>query len=184
MHLFDQRGIAGETAGIQIAHLIDQGLQCLPCLWIILRGGTNLVQKVQPLFNLALRIGRVGTLPRRYGLTGDVIIADILAAIYVAVAPATAARTNHTIADQTRWASAGLAHLLSTLTTLAALPRLTLLTTLAALPTLTRLTLLLAGLTGAAVLTLTILTLSGLTLSKLRVGLTSAEVAELVAQTR
>jgi len=26
MHLFDQGGIAGETAGVQIAHLLDQGL--------------------------------------------------------------------------------------------------------------------------------------------------------------
>ncbi len=29
MHLLNQGGIAGETAGIQIAHLIDQGLQLL-----------------------------------------------------------------------------------------------------------------------------------------------------------
>jgi len=39
VHLLDQGGIPGETAGIQIAHLIDQGL---------------LVEKVQSLVDLAL----------------------------------------------------------------------------------------------------------------------------------
>jgi hypothetical protein len=161
--------------------LLDQGLQRLPRLRVILRGGANLVQEVQALVNLALGIGRVGTWPGRYGLAGDVIIADILATIYVAVAPATAARTNHTVADHTRLASAGLAYLLAAG-----------LTTLTALATLTRLTLLLPGLTaltGLAIPTeLTVFSLAGLalsilTLSRLRIGLTSAEVAELVAQT-
>ena len=32
VHLLDQAGIARETAGIQIAHLIDQGLQFAPRL--------------------------------------------------------------------------------------------------------------------------------------------------------
>jgi hypothetical protein len=177
MHLFDQGGVARETAGIQIAHLVDQGLQRLPRLWIVLRSGTNLIQKVQALLNLALGIGGVGTALGCYGLTGDVIITDILAAIYVAVAPATAARTNHTVADHTRLASADLAYLLASgLSTLTTLPGLTLLAGLAALTTLTRLALL-AG------LALSILTLTRLTLSRLRVGLTSAEVSELVAQT-
>ena len=62
VHLLDQRGIPGETAGIQIAHLIDQGLQLLPRLGTILHCGTNLVEKVQSLLDLALRIGRIGTL--------------------------------------------------------------------------------------------------------------------------
>jgi len=124
MHLFDQAGIAWETARVQIAHLLDQGLQRLPRLWIILHGGTHLVQKVQSLVNLALGIGRVGTLPGRYGLTGDASIAGILAAIYIAVAPA-AARTDHTVADQTRLASAHLTYLLA-----AGLTILTALTTL------------------------------------------------------
>ena len=65
-------------------------------------------------------------------------------------------------------------------------------TTLTTLATLARLTLLLAGLTALtglsiptelAGLALSRLTLSILTLTRLRVGLTSAEVAELVAQT-
>ena len=105
----------------------------MPRLGTILHCGTNLVQKVQSLVNLALRIGRVGTLLGRYGLTGDASIAGILAAIYVPVAPATARiahRTCDAVADRTRLASAGLTGLLATgLTalTLTALARLALL---------------------------------------------------------
>jgi len=43
MHLLDQRGIAGETLGIQIAHFLDQGLQLLPRLGTVLNDGANLV---------------------------------------------------------------------------------------------------------------------------------------------
>ena len=77
VHLLDQRGIPGETAGIQIAHLIDQRLQLLPRLGTILHRGANLVEKVQSLVDLALRIGRVGTLLRRHGLAGDARIAGV-----------------------------------------------------------------------------------------------------------
>ncbi len=142
MHLFDQGGIAGEALGVQTAHLLDQRLQRLPRLWIILHCGTNLVQKVQSLVNLALRIGRVGTLLGRCGLTGNASIAGILAAIYVPVAPATARiayRTCDAVADRTRLASVrpGLTGLLAAR-----------LTTLTSLTALTRLALLLAGLTA------------------------------------
>jgi hypothetical protein len=169
--------------------LVDQGLQRLPGLWIILRSGTNLVQQVQILRNLALRIGRVRTLLRSYGLTGDASIAGILAAIYIAVAPPSARianRTGDAVANRTCLASAGL----PALTTLAALTRL-----LAGLPALTRL----PALTGLAIaaelalaatailtltiFTLTILTLTVLTLTILRAGLTAAEAGELIAQT-
>ena len=133
-------------------------------LRIILHGGTSLVQKVQSLINLALGICRVRTLPGRYCLNGDAS-AGILTAIYVAVAPA-AAR----IANRTSLTSASLFAPLAT-----------------GLNTLTRLTLLLAGLTaltGLAIATeLAGLTLSILTLTRLSVGLTSAETCELVAQT-
>ena len=61
VHLLNQSGIPREPAGIQTAHLIDQGLQLLPRLGTILHYGTNLVEKVQSLVNLALSIGRVGT---------------------------------------------------------------------------------------------------------------------------
>src|SRR5471030_1535549 len=57
VHLLNHGGIPRETAGIEIAHLIDQGLQLVPGLGSILHHGANLVEKVQPLFNLALGIG-------------------------------------------------------------------------------------------------------------------------------
>ena len=86
--------------------MIDQGLQLLPRLGTILHGGANLVEKVQSLVDLALRIGRVGTLLRRHGLTGDASIAGVIAAIHVAVAIAPAAariarRTGDAVADLT-----------------------------------------------------------------------------------
>ena len=136
VHLLDQGGIPGETAGIQIAHLIDQGLQLLPRLGTILHYGANLVEKVQSLVNLALGIGRVGTLLRRHGLTGDASIAGVIAAKHVAIAIARAAgriayRTGEAVADRTRLASA----CLTTLAGLAVLPwLLTWLTGLTGLP--------------------------------------------------
>src|SRR5580704_14298430 len=134
MHLLHQGRIAGETARIQIAHLIDQHLQLVPRLRAILHRGANLVEKVQSLLNLPLRIGRVGTLLGRYGLTGDAGIAGVVTAVPVALAVAPA--TGNAIADLTTLASAGLTACLTGLSRLLtaatglALSGLTLLSTL------------------------------------------------------
>ena len=48
VHLLDQRGIPGETAGIQIAHLIDQGLQLLPRLGTILHAARTWLRRFNP----------------------------------------------------------------------------------------------------------------------------------------
>ena len=106
MHLLNQGGIPGKTAGIQIAHLIDQRLQLLPRLGTILHYGANLVEKVQSLVDLALGIGRVGTLLGRHGLSGDASIAGVIGAIAVAVAIAAATgriacRTSDAVPDIT-----------------------------------------------------------------------------------
>jgi hypothetical protein len=91
VYLLHQSLIPRKTAGIQIAHLIDQGLQLLLCLGTILHCGANLVKKIQTLINLALGIGRSGTLlPRHRGLTGDAVIAGIkVAQSGAAATPAT-----------------------------------------------------------------------------------------------
>jgi hypothetical protein len=161
VHLLDQGGITGETARIQTAHLVDQGLQLLPRLGTILHHGPNLVEKVQSLVNLALGIGGVGTLLRGYGPPSDASIAGVITAIRATTAIGATSR----IAYLTRDAVANLA----TLTGLAALPLL--LTWSAGLAGG-----LAAGLTGAA----------GLALSWLRVGLSvgaSTKSSQLVAQT-
>ena len=98
VHLLNQGGIPGETAGIQIAHLIDQGLQLLPRLGTILHYGANLIEKVQSLLDLPLGIGRVGTLLGRHGLAGDAGIAGVPAARPVAV-PASASRISYRAGD-------------------------------------------------------------------------------------
>jgi hypothetical protein len=175
VHLINQSGIPRETAGIQTAHLIDQGLQLLPRLGTILHYGTNLVEKVQSLVNLALGIGRVGTLLGRHGPTGYASIAGVISANSAAIAVGRATTgwiaywTGEAVPDRTRLTSA----CLTTLAGLAVLPwLLTWLTGLTRLPVaveLAGLELLAAG-------------LPGLTLSRLRVG-TSAETGELVAQT-
>jgi hypothetical protein len=59
MHLFNESGIPRETAGIEIAHLLDQGLQLLPLFGIILNGRANLIESVQRLVDLTLGIGWV-----------------------------------------------------------------------------------------------------------------------------
>jgi hypothetical protein len=169
MHLLDQGGIPRETLGIQIAHLIDQGLQLLLRLRTILHCGANLVEKIQSLVNLALGIGRVGASLGRHGLTGDASIAGVITAHRVAIAIGRATgsiayRTGEAVADRTRTrlASAGLP---------------TLPTLLAAL--LARLAALLALLSGLAVLRLppaglpVAVELAGL--ERLAAGLTSAE---------
>jgi hypothetical protein len=154
--------------------LIDQRLQLLPRLGTILHYGTNLVEKVQSLVNLALGIGRVGTLLGRHGPTGYARIAGVIGANSAAIAVGRATtriayRAGEAVPDRTRLASA----CLTTLAGLAVLPwLLTWLTGLTRLPVaveLAGLELLAAG-------------LPGLTLSRLRVG-TSAETGELVAQT-
>ena len=182
VHLLDQGGIPGETAGIQIAHLNDQGLQLLPRLGTILHYGTNLVEKVQSLVDLALGVGRVGTLLRRHGLAGDASIAGVIVAKYrtIAIASATGRiphRTRKAVAHRTRLASAsaGLTSLLLAAGALAV--GLTTLTTLTT--TLTGLApSFLARLPRLAVLRL----LPELAQFRLRVG-TPAEAGELVAQT-
>ena len=211
VHLLDQGGIPGETAGIQFAHLIDQRLQLLPRFGTILHYGANLVEQIQTLVNLALGIGRIGTLLGRHCLTGDAGIAGVIGAKPVAIAiPATghiAYRTGDAVADRTRFASAGLACLPSGLTRLASgslaagLTALTALPGLAALlPLLAVLRWLLAGLTGLPAAELRVAGelaglgrlagwlpgTTGLALSSLRAGLrvgTSAEAVEPVAQT-
>lgn len=85
-HLLHQRGITGETARVQAAHLVDQGLQLLARLGTILHCGTNLVEKVQTLVNLALGIGRIGTLLRGNGPPGDAGIAGVNPTIRVPIA--------------------------------------------------------------------------------------------------
>jgi hypothetical protein len=189
--------------------LIDQRLQLLARLGAILHYGANLIEQVQSLVNLALRIGRVGTLLGRHGRTGDASIAGVIGAIPVAIAIAAAvgiaSRTGDAVPNITCKRSAGLtclasSTLASALTALTALTGLTTLTGLAALLTtwLTALTgltawlALLPRLTGlsaaelAAPLHLLTAGLAGLTLSTLRIRLrvgTSAKAGDLVAHT-
>ena len=91
LYLLDEGGIPGVTAGIQFAHLVNQGLQLAPRLGTILHYGTDLVEKIQSLVNLALRIGRVGTSLGRYSLTLDSSIASVIAAKPVTIATSRAA---------------------------------------------------------------------------------------------
>jgi hypothetical protein len=197
VHLFDQGGIPGETFGIETAHLIDERLQLLPRFGAILHSGANLVEDVQTLVDVALGIGRVGTLLGRHGLAHDVSIAGVKVAIRGTTAIPTGRIphwTGETIAHRTRLASAALTALLLATSTLASALT-ALLTALAALLTglLTGLTALLAGLAAlpvaaelltshrlAASARLTLLTWSRLTLSRLSVG-TSTKTGELIA---
>jgi hypothetical protein len=138
VHLLNQSRITGETAGVQVSHLVDQGLQLLACFRTVLHGGPNLVQKVKPLINLALRVGRIRTLLGRRGGAGNSGVARIVSTI--AIGPITPSRTAacRAITDVTRQASATLTALpsLSLLSALTNLPPLTLLTTLTLLATL------------------------------------------------
>ena len=123
MHLLHQPGISGETAGIQIAHLIDQRLQLLPRFRTVLHGRPNLVEKTQALFNLALCIGRVGTLLGRGSATGDASVSGVNTAIRVAIAIGGAGRgiahfAGDAISNSTRLAAASLTCLLSRLAVL------------------------------------------------------------------
>jgi hypothetical protein len=168
MHLLDQRWIPGETFGIQIAHLVNQRLQLVPCLRTVLHSGTKLVEKVQSLFNLVLCVGRVRPLQRSHGLPLNASIAGVPTAALIAIAIAATGRvthrTSHAVADFT-----GQTALLTTSTTLPLLTTLTLLTALARL--------------------LALLTIPArLALSRLAVALTvllrtPAETGHLVAQT-
>jgi hypothetical protein len=139
------------------------------------------------LVDVALRIGRVNTLPWHRGLTGDAVIAGIDIAICGASAtPATGLSVCDTVAGLTSLASAGLTTLPLALT---ALP---LALTLALTLTLT-LTLALA-LTLSVLLALALLRLltrltvlprllTGLALTGSRIGL-STETGDLIAHTR
>jgi hypothetical protein len=214
VHLLDEGGIPGETLGIEAAHLLDQRLQLLARLGTILHYGAYLIEKVQSLVDLALRIGRIGTLLGRDGLTGDVSIAGVIGAkpIAIAIAAATgriAYRTGDAVTHRPPLSSAvlttltvlaglasgALAALLSA--TLSALTGLSaLLARLARLPGLTVLGLLLAGLTGSPVageLATLVLLAPGLAATlRLPTGSSlrrlragpSAEAGELIAQAR
>ena len=149
-------------------------------LGAVLHCGTNLVEKVQSLVNLALSIGWVGTLLRRHSPAADSRVAGVHTAARVAIAVGSAtgriARTGEAVPDRTRLPSSGLTSLLlALLPSLAALPWL--------LAWLTRMTgLPVAGeLAGLERLAPGLAATSGLTLSRLRVG-TSAEAGEFVAQ--
>ena len=78
--------------------MFDQGLQFLLGFGTLLNRGTNLVEKVQTLVDLALGIGRVGTLLRRHGLALVANGADAQGAVAgaVAIAPATRGNANWT----------------------------------------------------------------------------------------
>lgn len=158
----------------------------LACFGTILDGGANLVEKVEALFDLALRVGRVRTLLRSDGATRDVSIAGVEIAEYGSVTIA-----SRRITCGARDAVAHLATLIAASliaaalsTTLATLT----LTTLTGLPTLPRLAvlgLLLTLLAGTAPLTaLSRLTLTlTLGLACLRIG-TRTESGDLIAKTR
>lgn len=204
VHLLHQRGIARETAGIETAHLIDENLQLFPRFRTVLNGGAHLVENVQTLIDIALGVGRVRTLLGSNSLTHDVRIAGIEVAIRHAAAIA-ARRIPHwtglTIAHRARLATALTSRLLASGALTAALAALTLTALLAALTGLTALLAALAALlAGLAALSVAAellalhrwaallaaapgLSLSGLSLSRLRVG-TSAKAGEPVAQTR
>jgi hypothetical protein len=196
VHLFNQGGIPGETAGIQIAHFLDQGLQLCPRLGIVLDRGANLVQSVQGLIDLALGVGGARILLRSDGLLATGASgARVLTGIDVAVGGAAgtaAARITGEVADGAPLASAALTWLTLTIALALALAlplTLTLTLTLSLSLTLSlALALLLARLSVAAelaglagfALALTSLTLTRLPLTILSVG-TSPEVAYLVA---
>src|SRR5208282_4191421 len=100
--------------------------------------GANLAEKVESLIDLALRIGRVGTLLRGRA-AGELVIAGVVGSIAVAIAHAAARipyRTAGPIAEVTRLSSTGLT------TSVAWVPLIALITLagLAGLPGLTRLT--------------------------------------------
>ena len=200
VHLLDQRRIPWKELGIQVTHLFDQRLQLLARLGAILHRGLHLIEKVQPLIDLGLGIGRSGSLSRHCGRAGSASGAGVIAKRAVFIVPATAARITRDagtpalttlLATLSRLASLALLSTLARLATLAllsALSRLATLALLTALALLSRLTVarqLLAGpvtllsrLSAAAGLSLT-----RLSLSRLPAG-TSPEPIELIPQTR
>jgi hypothetical protein len=113
VHLLHQAWIAWETAGIEIAHFINQGLQFLARLRTILHDGTNLVEQVQSLIDLALRIGRVRCLLGRHGTARDAGVPGVVARKRAASAIRNGTAgisywTRDAIADTTRLSSAWL----------------------------------------------------------------------------
>jgi len=210
VHLFHQRRVPWEALRIQIAHLVDQRLQLLPRFRAILHRRANLVEKVQSLVDLPLRIGRICALLRRHGLARDVRIARIPRAKPIAIPVAPAARrriANRSCVAVSNRAGLAVAHPASLLP--AALACLLLpasaLTALAALTTLLSRLTLLSGLAGLPVLPLALTLLprlpvaielarlkllaagwsatAGLSLAGLPVG-GRPKTRELVAQTR
>src|SRR5579859_323889 len=116
MHLLYQAWIPGETFGIEIAHLIDQRLQFALCLRTILYCRANSVEQVQSLVNVALGVGRIGTLLRRNSAAGDVSIAGVVTAIHGGTAIGPAPRRI------TYWTSEPVAHGTSLLSSSGLLP--------------------------------------------------------------
>jgi hypothetical protein len=184
VHLLDKRGIAGETAGIEVTHLVDEGLQLLLRLGTILHGWTHLVERGQRLVDLALRIGGIRTFLRRNGVTLDVSIACVVIAVCSA---ATVITAGGAIARLTRLTSARLSPVLAALTlTGLALTGLALTgLALTALPA--ALTLLTTALTRLSVLRLLLTGLAAAALARLRTRLRTrpaAQASELIPQTR
>lgn len=168
MHLLDESGIARETAGIEITHLIDQRLHLLLVFGIVLHCGTNLIEGAQSLINLALGVGRVLAWPRHRGRTGCYLG---VAGVDVAVGrTASTAAPRTVVVDLTRLAA--LCHL--TALTLSALSLSLSLALPLSLPALTlfALSLSLPGLTlFALTLALLALTLALLALARLTVAI-------------
>jgi urease gamma subunit len=183
VHLLNQSRITGETAGVQVSHLVDQGLQLLACFRTVLHGGPNLVQKVKPLINLALRVGRIRTLLGRRGGAGNSGVARIVSTI--AIGPITPSRTAacRAITDVTRQASATLTALPS-LSLLSALTNLPPLTLLATLPALARLAARAAhsGLCLSLLLAIALLTIALLTIARGAVPRGPAQTRNLIPQ--
>jgi len=175
-------------------------------LGTILHHGTQLVENVQTLIDLALGIGRIWTLLRRCGLSGNACVAGVhRAAIAITATVRTGCSAGNAVANRTRLtsrlpaATALSATALASLLSLALLPGLAtlrlLLTALAA-SALSALSLLalslaltLASLSGLRVavqlagLSLTLLASALATLARLSIGL-SSQSRELIPQAR
>jgi len=164
-HLLNERGIAGESAGVQVLHLVDQRLQLLLRFGAFLYRAANLIQQVQALFDFALGVGGAGALLRRNRAARYVSVPRVEVAEHGGVAIAAAGIpccAGDAVSDLTAAASVGLSAiasaaltaLLTTLTLALALSVLRLLLT--ALLTLTALPLLPALLTLSLLAALTV----------------------------
>ena len=130
-------------------------------LGTILHHGTQLVENVQTLIDLALGIGRIWTLLRRCGLSGNACVAGVhRAAIAITATVRTGCSAGNAVANRTRLTSRLPAATALSATALASL------LSLALLPGLATLRLLLTALAASALSALSLLALSlSLTLS-------------------